>query len=80
MSLCGTAVLTKALTWGTLSAALSSALWLAAGDDDYPSDWLADFFAAAVSPESSWASSSQAAAEPGRAARWLPAARTVVRR
>jgi hypothetical protein len=36
MSLEQAPCLTRLLTWGTLSAALSSALWLSAGDDNYP--------------------------------------------
>ncbi len=48
MNLCGAEQLTRVLTWGTLSAALSSALWLsAAGDDNYPMrNWLDDLVGA----------------------------------
>jgi hypothetical protein len=69
MSLSGASLLTRVLTWGTLSTALSSAVWLsAAGDDDYPlRDWIEDLLGAQVGAASG--SAAQAVAERARSVR-----------
>ena len=81
MNLCSADLVTRVLTWGTLSAALSSALWLsAAGDDNYPMrNWLEDLFSVQTSGVIG-STAAQSAAERARTARRaLPERRPALR-